>query len=527
MSAIRNVMLTSVLFACTPFGPVDVTDGVAHVGAGANMDTHNWDQSEVALTTSHTLLPIAVAGFNDYSITTIGPPEFDFTSLPYLVRRGASEMGWSTTGTIGSTWDYRGKVRPVSGPSSIGGWSYIGSDPSIATDANSLNTVYYAHLGVSDAVWNHFSGGADTVDYDVFFGGGEPIDGLCIAKSTDGGITFAAPSCFAPTPDVTSIGNQYFDRTAITVDGAGRVYVATKDVSGMGFLPVRIRVIATAVPGDLTSFTDITPFERVGGFEPRLRTSANGDVWLGAIDEGNGVLLTKHAFTDPLTASAWAAPINASVVCGSGPGGVLTSFENQAPIGGGFLRNEHTYDFDLGTDETGVPMFGLAFQLTRPSATTTRYIQGARLTTGPVTCLADADLSTVTHAGSQVQPSVRFSSRVSTTGAPSPTWTVVYYTDEHSPDPTQPFIEPQGEQMFMAETCTPACHPVFQFEAALAPTSWYACPDTDNYWGDFFDVTQISDTSGTWWNLAAFTNSLGAPPCSSPGYPQHLSATRW
>ena len=88
-------------------------------------------------------------------------------------------------------------------------------------------------------------------------------------------------------------------------------------------------------------------------------------------------------------------------------------------------------------------------------------------------------------------PSLSFRVRsVTATGAPDPQWWVVYYTDEHSPDTTQPFIEPQAERMFLGETCMPACHPLFQFETALKQPNWYACPESDHYWGDYFDVAR-------------------------------------
>lgn len=126
-------------------------------------------------------------------------------------------------------------------------------------------------------------------------------------------------------------------------------------------------------------------------------------------------------------------------------------------------------------------------------------------------------------------PSLSFRVRsVTATGAPDPQWWVVYYTDEHSPDPTQPFIEPQAERMFLGETCMPACHPLFQFETALAPPNWYACPESDHYWGDYFDVTQVRDSSGNWWAVSAFTSSVGAPPCTTAtSYIQHVAASKW
>ena len=149
-------------------------------------------QSETATVSgSAFLFPILVTGFNDYSISTISPPEFDFTVMPFIIRRGASEMGWSTSGDVNATWQYNGKLRPPTAtPGQNNGWSYIGSDPSMAVDPTSTNLVYYVHLGVSDATWNAIPGGADTVLYTLFYGEGEPIDGLCVAQSTDGGLTF-------------------------------------------------------------------------------------------------------------------------------------------------------------------------------------------------------------------------------------------------------------------------------------------------------------------------------------------------
>ncbi len=398
----------TVLIGCEPNGPVDVTNNVPHVGAGVGMDTTDWVQSETATVSgSAFLFPILVTGFNDYSISTISPPEFDFTVMPFIIRRGASEMGWSTSGDVNATWQYNGKLRPPTAtPGQNNGWSYIGSDPSMAVDPTSTNLVYYVHLGVSDATWNAISGGADTVLYTLFYGEGEPIDGLCVAQSTDGGLTFATPACFAPPSDSTPPDpeGERYDRTGVTVDGMGRVYITTRDVSAQQDTTTRLRVFAQTTIGHLMTFTDISPasaFFPEGVFQPRLRTDGNGDVWLAALVEGNGngVLLSKHAATDPLTSSAWTATINASTACSGPPGSPLTEPDNPSPIANTLLREEHSYDFDVGVDENDVPVVGLAFQLQRGDGT--RYIQGGRLTTpilGPPTaklgCLVDSDLST-------------------------------------------------------------------------------------------------------------------------------------
>ena len=74
--------------------------------------------------------------------------------------------------------------------------------------------------------------------------------------------------------------------------------------------------------------------------------------------------------------------------------------------------------------------------------------------------------------------------------------------------------------------------PLLAFPTDLTPTSWYACPRTGGgYWGDYFGVTQVQDTTGAAWSVSAFSDSRPAPACEAQttylARPLHVASSRW
>jgi hypothetical protein len=516
---------------CTAIGPVDVTDSPPVVQIGVNYDTGDSTQSETTIVRSVVGLlppiPILVTGFNDFSWSNVGTPEFDHVAM--VVHRGASLMGWSTSGDIGTTWNYRGKVYPTVSTSGGLSWSWMGGDPSMAVDPNSPNVVYYANLAATTSNWDAVNGASDTIPFAMF--GQLMNNGICVAQSMDGGQTFGSPSCVQLDSSVTP-GTETTDRTSITVDGSGRVYVATRDTSNEDVGIETIRVFRTTTPGDITTFAEASP-PMTGDFDPRLRTDTDGNVWLGSLLSGTGVFLA--GFDISHVPPAWLVSINITAQCAGLP---VQTFDLQPPIGGTSLRSNHDYDFDVGLDPFESPTFGFVFQLTRSDGT--KYLQAAKVAGNgtfdcdcgdePLDCSAPGpNFSTFETSGDQIQPSINYRLReVTSTGAPDPEWWMVYYTSQYSPDPTNAFVEVEGEELMMAGTVALPLR--LDFPTLLTPTSWFACPDTtaNNYWGDYFDLTQVRDFEGNWWSVSAFESSAPAPPCTSPdGLPQHIDASRW
>jgi hypothetical protein len=123
-------------------------------------------------------------------------------------------------------------------------------------------------------------------------------------------------------------------------------------------------------------------------------------------------------------------------------------------------------------------------------------------------------------------------------------------------DPDDKFVGPWGVTI-ADRTVGTAQVPAFTLLWPLVPfefteqgqrLTWYACPRSDGYWGDYFGVTQLWNpfvvnplnpfAIGGWENVAGFTDSRpatgpagGGVPCywetDALGTPQHISSSTW
>ena len=486
-----NAALMTTFVACQQ-SPGNVSD--APQTPGVHQDTIDSEQSETAVATSLSFpFPTVVAAFNDFSSNTVGAPEIDYSVTPHVYRKGVSLLGWGNSVDSGQTWAYMGKIRPPTG------WSTIMGDPSAATDPNTPSTTYLAELGVSDTSWNSASDGSLTMTtYPATL-----VDSVCVGESDDGGQTYPSVGCVQVNSSSGSV-----DRTALTVDGSGRVWFATSDTTSN---PFHVRVYRSKGVGVLSGFDEVTP-DSAGSVEPRLVTDNNGDIWLGAIFSfsGIGVQRFKQA------ASGWDDFVNVTGTCNI----PLSAQDSPIPIGAsGFLRNAHTYDFVVGLDEAQQFVLRGVFQVPRDDSR--RFIQAAEVnTTG---CSASSEFSTSGDAGQQFQPSLSYQNRDGT-----PTWWIQYLTTSGVPDPTQNYVHPEAGRLTRAFGSL-----LIVQRTELTPNTWYPCPiSSENYWGDYTGLSQVRDTAGTWWTVGAYSDSSPAPPCntSSTGSisgPIHVSASRW
>lgn len=354
--------------------------------------------------------------------------------------------------------------------------------------------MYYVNMGVSNSAWNAATGGADTTVQSP----GGMVDGFCIARSTDGGISFGPAHCI----QVSSTGGGV-DRTAATVDGQGRLWVAIIDTQTINYF---VRLYRAESSSQYFGMTEVTP--PLPGFnEPRLLTDMNGDVWLGT-RAGSAVFVQQYL----IGSSTWTNTANIAAACG------VTVAGDNAVIGTGQpIRNGHSYDFAVGLNNSNQYALRTVFQVAGED--TRRHLRVGEVNTASGgACSAPTAWSTLSDAGQQFQPSISYASR---DGAP--TWWMVYLTTSAVPDPTKPYVHPEATRIDPL---------ILVYRTDLTSTDWYACPRTDDgSWGDYFDLTQFKDTNGRWWSASAFSASRPAPPCgpSSPwlAQPLHVSGQRW
>lgn len=298
--------------------------------AASILSTANRPRSRSSLARSFPFQTL-VAVYNDFSLDN------DFIYTPSAndpqnrqVRRGVSIMGWSYSLDVGKTWTYQGKIHPPTG------WSAIWGDPSIAVDPNNRNIVYYAQMGATTTSWDAVTGGANITDLSP---GRDMVDGFCIARSTNGGIDFSEVVC-------KKVGNgpATVDRTAVTVDGLGRVYVALNRVAG------GVQTGTAVFRSEMANWKQFAPLPdpSISSLsEPHLTTDTDGDVWFGSRDNRGEIGGDVSIMRFRQNAVSWDHFIHAASTC------FLSLGDRDPPYAGQSrkLRNGHTYSFAVGLEE--------------------------------------------------------------------------------------------------------------------------------------------------------------------------------
>ncbi len=490
---------------------------------------NNHRQSETTIvTTSSFLFPLLVVAYNDSSLA-VKNPTADYTTGTY--QRGWTELGWSTSADSGVTWDYRGQVSPflVNGGTNNSGASALTGDPSAAVDPHTTSVVYLASMGVSDQAWNQASGGTNTIVFGANgisvngFTATSPIelsDSLCVAKSSDGGISFTSAGCIRL--GATGVA----DRTSLTVDGNGFIWASSIRTPPGGNKASfgKVAVFRSVLPSDPTAFVEMPP-PVANVYDPVLRRDLEGNVWIGAQGvpsaDGDGSVWLQEF---DIKKSMWVNFRDVALNCGK-----KVDRDTFPRFGFSAMRNAHPYDFDFGLDDAatvggvGTEVMRIAFEQTDPENTTRHLIQVAQYPLNLSACSTSATTgpssisTTFGELGTQFMPSLNYAKR-----GVEPYWSLVYLTTAQVKDEFDQYIYPAGGRVVRNSNSQ------FPREIGftpLAPTDWYACLD-GGYWGDYFGVTQVRDLNGSWWNVSAFTSSRPAPPCVGPG-PQHVAASRW
>jgi hypothetical protein len=151
--------------------PVTGQDPQAPTWKGAQSET----ASSVANFNARQVLAVA---FNDDNPS---PGKIQYTATTRTVLSGASLMGWAYSDNSGASWKYGGDVVPPKD------WPVLWGDPAIVSSGNDQRSVFMSSLAVPQSKMPA-SGSID--------GSMAPyIGGACIARSADGGKSFAVYQC--------------------------------------------------------------------------------------------------------------------------------------------------------------------------------------------------------------------------------------------------------------------------------------------------------------------------------------------
>jgi len=304
---------------------------------GKDKQTAAGTQSETAATTSWVGGPNnrIVVSYND---ETDVQQFITFTQNDRVVTTGASLMGWSYSDDGGANWTYGGKVSPPKG------WAVLWGDPAITTSGASYQTVFLANLAVPDSKMP--AGGIHGYFY---YGTGQSsyIGGACIAKSTDGGKTFANYQCVSNTQPVQGIPDtpqgHFYDGGSMASTSKGEIFAAWVDVA-TGLIDVY------RSPSASGSFSIMpTPFPNmVAVSHAKLRVSPYDDsIYVAAQVLGNNAYLI---YMNRWVNGAWGKPVLVS-----NPSELYPGIDFGTTVQGSelTLRTGPQFGFDVGAASEG------------------------------------------------------------------------------------------------------------------------------------------------------------------------------
>lgn len=306
---------------------------------GNDSQTSAAGQSETSATTSY------VGGSNNrivvaYNDETNQQSLITYTPTTRLVTTGASLMGWSYSDDLGKTWTYGGKVSPPSG------WAVLWGDPALTTDGASYNTVFMSNLAVPSSKMP--PGGIQGY---LYYGTGQSayIGGACLAKSTDGGKTFANYQCISNTQAIDGIPDtpqgHFYDGGVMASNGAGEVFAAYVDVA------TSLIDVWRSPDANGTFQLLPTPFPGNYGYaasHPLLRTGQDNSLYVAAQllnSDGN-----YYVYMNRFVNGAWGNPVQVSLASALYP-----SIDFGTTVQGSelTLRTAEQFGFDIGAASAG------------------------------------------------------------------------------------------------------------------------------------------------------------------------------
>ncbi|GMV17234.1 MAG: hypothetical protein AMXMBFR56_54580 [Polyangiaceae bacterium] len=442
------------------------------------------------------------------------------TDLVYLpgggveVARGASIMGWSYSTNAGLTWSAPGKIYPdaVFGDPMAVLWS----DPALAVGMTNKRLVAYASLSVSTERFDQHTGGGD-----VFFGWppainlpNNIIDGLCVALSFTGGVSFPALVCKVPD----GIGAAGTDQTTIAIGRDDTIYTAVEDVSA-----ARTRLFKVVFGSDFDlSLEEIPMPTAMGNFSrgPELRRDQEGEVFLAATDQ----------FTSREVRLCRVTPDGCLYL-----GEVTAATQVFADLVGSSvsalpLRSGVSVDFGVNHLASELGIRELVFVYSR-KPTPDRTVVGATRCLSTLSTLLDCqdvpEWGTEQRAGQHFQPNLEFVDKSPEQNGSRPDWRYAFYEVD------RPGVASGHAQLTLATLggAQPSTNPLtLQYRTLVAPdprvcTAKYLYGASSEYWGDYMGFTALAPLGAEpWRHVVAYSSDerRGCDPTSHPLQGRHL-----
>jgi hypothetical protein len=422
--------------------------GYPVTGADPKFPDYAYPQSETALARSFAngQLILTVA-YNDDTGTDA---TIQYTPSDRLVLPGANAIGWSYSLDNGQTWTYGGKWTPPPG------WSVLWGDPAMTTSERSYNIVFMSSLAIPD---DKMPPGGIHGPVNAYLGG------ACIARSTDGGITFKA---------LQALNNHehFYDGGSLATSRQGEVYAAFVDVD-------------TSQIDVWKSKTEDGPFELLpppfGGMtiytHPRLRVNLDDGSLYVAAQASNSLI-----YMNRWNGSSWATPIPFSL-----PAALYPSVNFPS---GKFLRTGPQFSFDIGasSDDQGSDAIRMLYTAYDEQAKRL-YVRGSF---GPLSLAAFQDApewgttpGNLNTPGDQFNPNVK--AWIGFIGLP-PVWKATYLNRDPKAGDKVTLQQgnlaylPNGKRIFLP----------FDLIKDMP-----VCPDNRGYWGDYDDLQIVGFLNGS------------------------------
>jgi hypothetical protein len=263
-----------------------------------------------------------------YNDETTSSSTIQYGPTSRKVLKGATLMGWSYSEDRGATWKYGGKVAPPAG------WSVLWGDPAMTTSRRNYGRAFMSSLAFPDAKFP-----AGGVDGPV----NSAVGGACIARSTDGGVTFQNFQCLtnrAPVPGrPDAVKGHFYDGGSMAAGPQGEIYASFVDVDTS-------QLDIWVSPDGNQPFTPMpTPFPNYYvGSHPRIRVAQDGTLFVMAIIKQTGsntYILAASRFRN----GAWQVPTFVMSFVAAYPEVPLGSTVLGSPLN---VRTGPQFSFDIG-----------------------------------------------------------------------------------------------------------------------------------------------------------------------------------
>lgn len=448
--------------------------GVPVTGLPKQGTTQSFDQSETAVNVSNfaakSVITVTSNDGTDTGSTIL------YTSSTRQTLKGASLLGWSYSNDNGATWTFGGKLAPPSG------WSVLWGDPAITRSHLDQRYVFISNLAVPDS---KFPTGGINGALNAYLGG------ACIARSTNGGVSFQNYKCL-------SLESHFYDGGSMAAGSDGSIYAAYVDVNDN-------RIDVWRSPGIDGTFTRMArPFPNTTIYShPRLRFDLDsGNLYVAAQRSDGYVLITRFH------GGAWQAPVGASAL----PAAIYPAID----LSDRDLRTGPQFSFDIGAESLdgddnrghdAVRLLYTAFD----GKEKRYYVRGTFCERDLSVCKDAPEWGTtpgnLSLTGDQFNPVIRaFPGFI---GLP-PIWKATYLSRQRDPKGNTVSIE-QGNLIRLPN----GSRILLPFKLV---DSHLVCPDNRGYWGDYDDL-QLSGFDGV---NAVFIRTFSD---SSQGCPQRWEYT--